>query len=166
VTAGLDGVTLVDKVGAVSRLFDLYRTGFSAGLALAVAITLLVLSARYGGRGAAALVLPALLGIGVALGACGYAGVPVSLFTVMALMLVLGVGANYAIFLVEGSGRQGITLVAVALSSITTLLSFGLLAFSGTPALARFGMTLTLGIGTAAVMAPLALALYRVEPNA
>jgi predicted exporter len=54
----------------------------------------------------------------------------------------------------------------VALSSITTLLSFGLLAFSGTPALARFGMTLTLGIGTAAVMAPLALALYRVEPNA
>lgn len=162
VASGLDGVMLVDKVGAVNRLFDVYRTGFSVGLALAIAITFLVLSVRYGRRGAAALVLPALLGIGVALGASGYAGVPVSLFTVMAFILVLGVGSNYAIFLVEGSGRKGITLIAVALSAITTLLAFGLLAASGTPALARFGTTLTLGIGTAVVMAPLALALCRV----
>ena len=52
----------------------------------------------------------------------------------MALILVLCVGVNYAIFLVEGHGREGTAFTAVALSAVTTLLSFGLLAFSGTPA--------------------------------
>jgi predicted exporter len=163
--SGLDGVVLVDKVGAVSGLVRDYRTGFGWGLVVAIAATLLVLSVRYGPGGAAAVVLPALLGIGVALGAFGYAGVPVTLFTVMALLLVLGVGANYAIFLVEGAGREGMTFIAVLLSAATTLLSFGLLALSGTPALARFGMTLTLGIATAFVTSPLALALCRGGPK-
>ena len=154
----VSGVTLVDKAGNVSRLFREYRTGFSIGLAVAALVVLAVLSRRYGWRGGGAVILPSLLGMTVALGVAGHAGVPVTLFSVMALMLVLGVGVNYSIFLVEGGGREGTTLVAVLLSAATTLLSFGLLAFSGTPALARFGATLLAGIGAAVLLAPLALA--------
>lgn len=155
--AAANGVTLVDKAGSVSRLFREYRSGFSIGLAVAALVVLAVLSRRYGWKGGGAVLLPSLLGMTVALGAAGHAGVPVTLFSVMALMLVLGVGVNYAIFLVEGGGREGTTLVAVLLSAATTLLSFGLLAFSGTPALARFGATLLAGIGAAVLLAPLAL---------
>jgi predicted exporter len=155
--AAVSGVSLVDKAGSVSRLFREYRTGFSIGLAVAALVVLAVLSRRYGLSGAGAVMLPSLLGMTVALGVAGHAGVPVTLFSVMALMLVLGVGVNYSIFLVEGGGREGTTLVAVLLSAATTLLSFGLLAFSGTPALARFGATLLAGIGAAVLLAPLAL---------
>jgi predicted exporter len=157
--AGIAGATFVDKAASVSRLFAGYRVGFAWGLAAAALVVLGVLSLRYRLAGAAAVLLPTLLGIAFALAAAGYAGVPVTLFSVMALMLVLGVGANYAIFLVEGGARMGTTFIAVALSAATTILSFGLLAFSGTPALARFGGTLLAGVAAAVLLSPLALSL-------
>ena len=125
----------------------------------AVLVVLGVLSLRYRLAGGAAVLLPTLLGMAASLAIAGYAGVPVTLFSVMALMLVLGVGANYSIFLVEGKGRIGITSIAVALSAATTVLSFGLLAFSGTAALARFGGTLLAGVAVAVLLSPLALSL-------
>jgi predicted exporter len=54
---------------------------------------------------------------------------------------------------------MGTTFIAVALSAATTILSFGLLAFSGTPALARFGGTLLAGVAAAVLLSPLALSL-------
>jgi len=157
--AEMEGVAYLDKAASVSRLFRDYRNGFSYGLAAAVAVVLCVLAYRYGWRGGAAVLLPTLLGIAAALGLSGYSGVPMTLFSIMALMLVLGVGVNYAIFLVEGRGREGSAFLAVLLSAATTVLSFGLLAFSGTPALAQFGKTLVAGIGVAVLLAPLALTL-------
>ncbi len=47
--------------------------------------------------------LPVLLAVGVTLAVFGYARVPLNLFNWLALMLVLGVGANYAVFLREGA---------------------------------------------------------------
>jgi predicted exporter len=159
--AGMAGVTLVDKAASVSRMFGEYRAGFSLGLAAAALVVLVLLARRYGLRGGVAVILPTLLGIAAALGLSGYCGAPITLFSVMALVLVLGVGVNYSIFLVEGAGREGATLIAVLLSAATTLLSFGLLAFSDTPALARFGETLLAGISTAVLLSPLALCLSR-----
>ena len=75
----------------------------------------------------------------------------------MGLMLVLGVGVNYAIFLREGGVRAAATLAGVLLSAGTTLLSFGLLAFSSMPALAGFGLTLLVGVGMAVLLAPMVL---------
>ena len=82
-----------------------------------------------------------------------------TVFSMMALMLVLGVGVNYSIFLMEGRARPGTTGVAVLLSASTTVLSFGLLAFSGTPALSGFGATLLIGISVTVLATPLALSL-------
>ena len=160
----LEGVTFLDKAASVSRLFRDYRKSFSYGLGAAILVVLGVLAGRYGWRGGAAVLLPTLLGMAAALGLSGYAGVPITLFCVMALMLVLGVGVNYSIFLVEGRGREGSAFVAVLLSAATTVLSFGLLAFSGTPALAQFGKTLVIGIGVAVLLAPLALTLAPERP--
>jgi predicted exporter len=157
--AGVPGVTFVDKAASVSRLFAQYRSALSYGLGVALLLVLGVLSWRYGLRGGAAVLLPAVLGMAAALALAGYAGSAVTLFNVMALLLVLGVGVNYSIFLVEGRSRAGTTGVAVALSAATTMLSFGLLAFSGTPALAGFGATLLAGIAVTVLGAPLSLSL-------
>ena len=88
--------------------------------------------ARYGLRGGIATTLPVLLAVGVTLAVFGYARVPLNLFNWLALMLVLGVGANYAVFLREGCLRAdadlGAVWTGVLLSAATTLLSFGMLA--------------------------------------
>ena len=134
-TEGLDGVTLVDKAASVSRLLGQYRAWAVPGLAAAALMMLVVLVFRYGARAALAVLVPVLLAEAVSLALFGYTGVPVTLFAVLGWTLGLGIGVNYAIFLREGIERPGATAMAVTALGGTTLLGFGLLAFSGVPAL-------------------------------
>ena len=157
--AGLPGVLFVDKAASVSQLFAQYRRALGYGIVAAIVVVLCILAWRYGLRAGSAVLLPPLLGIAAALAMTGYRGTPLTLFTTMALMLVLGVGVNYSIFLIEGRSRPGPTGIAVVLSAATTALSFGLLAFSGTPALAGFGAALLCGIAVALCATPLSLSL-------
>jgi predicted exporter len=99
------------------------------------------------------------LAIVFSLGAYGWVGHVLTLFNMMALMLVLGIGVNYSIFLVEGGERSVVNFVGVQLSAATTLLSFGLLSFSSMPALSGFGLSLALGIALAVLLAPMTLSL-------
>jgi predicted exporter len=154
VAIGLPGVTLVDKPGSVTRLFHDYRQWGALWLAGACALVYIVLCVRYRWRQAAVTLIPTLLSMAMVLGILGYLGTPFTLFNLMALMLVLGVGVNYAIFLREGGMHTASTLAGVLLSAGTTLLSFGLLAFSSMPALSSFGLTLLIGVGIAVLFAP------------
>ena len=154
---GLPGVTLVDKAGSVSRLFHAYRQWGALWLLGALVLVYGVLCLRYGVRQAVVMVSPTLLAIALDMGVLGYLGSSLTLFNLMGLMLVLGVGVNYAVFLREGGVRAAATLAGVLLSAGTTLLSFGLLAFSSMPALSGFGLTLLLGIGFSVLLAPLVL---------
>ena len=53
-------------------------------------------------------------------------------------------GVDYGIFLLEHPGDNSAWL-AITLASTSTLLGFGLLALSSTPALSAFGLTMLLG---------------------
>ena len=156
--ANLPGVTLVDKAAGVSSLFGRYRRYASVWLLAAVLLIVPVFALRYGWRGVPRVLAPPVLGIGFTLAMLGYLHHPLTLFHWMALMLVLGVGANYAVFLREGephaAHRPGAMYASVLLSAVTALLSFGLLAWSSMPALRDFGLTLLLGIGFTAVLVP------------
>jgi predicted exporter len=78
------------------------------------------------------------------LAACGQ---PLQLFNVLALALLLGIGVDYGIFLLEReNGGAGAAWLSVVLGAAGTWLSFGLLALSSTPALHAFGLTLLFGI--------------------
>lgn len=157
----IEGVAFVDKAASVSKLFGAYRVDSGLWLGGALLVVLLLLMARYGARGGMATTLPVLLAVGVTLAVFGYARVPLNLFNCLALMLVLGVGANYAVFLREGCQRHGADLGAVwagvLLSAATTLLSFGMLGMSAMPALKSFGATLALGILVAVLLAPMGM---------
>ncbi|AQH03652.1 hypothetical protein A9R05_32015 (plasmid) [Burkholderia sp. KK1] len=156
-----EGVVFVDKAASVSKLFGEYRIDSGLWLGGALLLVLGLVIGRYRLRGGVATTLPVLLAIGVTLAVFGYARVPVNLFNCLALMLVLGVGANYAVFLREGCLREGADLGAVwtgvLLSAATTLLSFGMLGLSAMPALKSFGATLTLGILVAVLLAPMGM---------
>jgi predicted exporter len=157
---GLEGVSLVDKPASVSALFGRYRQYASRWLLAALVLVGGVFAWRYG-RGGVRVLAPPLLGIALTVAAPGYLHQPLTLFHWMALMLVLGVGANYAVFLREGephtANRPGAAYASVLLSAATALLSFGLLGLSTMPALQHFGITLLLGIGFTASFAPLSL---------
>ena len=156
-TSDLSGVSYVDKAGSVSRLFADYRQWGALWLFGALVLVYGVLVVRYGLTQAAYMLLPTLLAIALTLAAFGYLGTPLTLFNVMGLMLVVGVGVNYAIFLREGGVNSAATLAGVLLSAGTTLLSFGLLAFSSLPALSGFGLTLLIGICACVLLAPMVL---------
>ncbi|MBN3729316.1 MMPL family transporter, partial [Burkholderia sp. Ac-20379] len=155
------GVTFVDKAASVSRLFGAYRMDSAIWLAGALLVVGALLSWRYGPRGGVATTLPVAFAIGLTLAVFGYLRMPLTLFNWLALMLVLGVGANYAVFLREGCQREaseaGSVWTGVLLSAATTLLSFGMLGASGMPALRAFGSTLALGIVFSVLFAPLAV---------
>lgn len=111
---------------------------------------------RYRLAGAARVMLPPVLAVTVALGLLGWVGIAVNVFVVMALVLVLGIGIDYAIFLRGIHGREAATRIAVLLSAATTTSAFGLLALSRIPALHAFGLTIFTGIVVAFLAAPLA----------
>ncbi|HWX10859.1 MAG TPA: MMPL family transporter [Trinickia sp.] len=157
----LPGVTFIDKAASVSKLFGAYRVNSGIWLAGSLLLVLVLLMSRYRPRGGVAVTLPVLLAVGVTLAVLGYGRVPLNLFNWLALMLVLGVGANYAVFLREGclraDGDLGAVWTGVLLSAATSLLSFGMLGMSAMPALHSFGVTLTLGIAVAVLLAPIGM---------
>jgi predicted exporter len=160
-TKGLAGVTFVNKTGSISQLLKSYREWGGLWMLGIIALVYSVLFARYKGRQAAVILSPTLLAIALTFSTFGYLHHPLSLFNIMALMLVIGVGVNYAIFLREGGAHAAASLAGVLLSAGTTLLSFGLLAFSSMPALSSFGLTLMIGVGFAVLLAPMVLTFER-----
>ncbi|MCO5400296.1 MMPL family transporter [Ralstonia soli] len=159
------GIRFVDKPASVARLFATYRVDSGWWLAGALTLILVLFCVRYGLAAGVRVTLPVICAVGITFAVYGYAGIPLNLFHWLALMLVLGVGANYAVFLREGCARDhadiGGVWVGVLLSAATTLLSFGLLGTSAMPVLRSFGMTLALGIVIAVALAPLGMPLSR-----
>src|SRR5699024_8856171 len=116
-----------------------------------------VLIWRYGPREAARMLYPPLLALALTLGTLGWLGVPLNVLSVVALILILGLGRDYAVFLREVGARERATALAVTLSAITTIIGFGLLAFSKTPALHAFGLATGIGILISYCVTPLSL---------
>ncbi|MDO3387788.1 MMPL family transporter [Gilvimarinus sp. SDUM040013] len=149
-------VSWVDPVGRTNQLLEHYRHNASGLLLLAYALIWLLLCWRYGAFGALAVVTPPAAASVVTLALLLVMGHAISVFHIMALMLVLGIGIDYTLFIRESAGLVRSTLLAIGLSTVTTVLSFGLLALSGTLAIAQFGMAVFVGIVLAFFLAPLA----------
>lgn len=150
---GLPGVRWVNRTAEFSALLGHYRLRMLQLLGVGVALVLLALLLRYRGQAWRAL-LPTLLAGALTLAALGWLGIPLQLFNVLALLLLLGMGVDYGIFLLEHRGDASAWL-AVCVGAASTWLSFGLLALSATPALRAFGLTLLLGIGLVWLLSPL-----------
>jgi predicted exporter len=91
-------------------------------------------------------------------------GQPLSVFHLLALMLMVGVGLDYSLFFNRSIGVEHEwprTFRAVAMCAVATLLSFGLLAFCSTPVMRGIGSAVAIGVACAFVFS-LAFA----QPNA
>jgi predicted exporter len=151
---GLEGVEWVDQVSEISALLAGYRYYMGWVVLVSYIAVFALLFPRYR-RATWRALAPAALASLLALALLGSAGQGLQLFHLLALMLLLGIGVDYGIFLQEpGSQDDGASWLAVAVSALSTLLSFGLLALSQTPVLRAFGVTMAIGIGAVALIAP------------
>ena len=158
------GFELLDLKLESNRLVSGYRNEslrlFALGLAC-IAV-LLALGLRSAAR-AARVFLPvagaAILTVAVLL----LAGRALSLFNLVALLLVVGIGLNYALFFerpqAEGDERSR-TRLAVVVCAATTLAVFGCLMLSQTPVLRAIGETVFVGCLLAAALSAAFAARY------
>ncbi|HEY4081791.1 MAG TPA: MMPL family transporter [Burkholderiaceae bacterium] len=151
------GVQWVDKVAEVSSVMARTRQLMAAVIGVSYALVFVALTVRFGRRAWRAL-LPTALASALALALPALFGQPLQLFNVLALLLILGMGVDYGIFMLEQPARTALRpFLSITLAAASTLLAFGLLALSETPALRAFGLTMLLGISLAWLMTPLFL---------
>lgn len=151
---GLAGTQWVDKVGGISQVLGSYRATMGLVVLGAYIVVFVVLWPRYRGRTWRVLAPTALASV-LVIALLGLAGQPFQLFHVLALMLLLGVGVDYGIFMQEeAADGEDAPWLAVALSAASTILGFGLLALSATPALHAFGLTMLVGAALVWLFAP------------
>ncbi|MCP3128825.1 MMPL family transporter [Shewanella sp. KJ2020] len=152
-----ESVQLIDKVADISAVMGHYRLLTLKLLALALGIALLLFSLNFGIKKATVVVaVPALAAL-LTLATLGLTGSPLSLFHALALILVFGIGIDYSLFFASAQNHGKAVMMAVFMSACSTLLAFGLLAFSQTQAIHYFGLTLSLGIGLTFLLSPLIL---------
>lgn len=157
----LEGVTFIDQIGDLSSLLGRYREVATLILLAVYSLISLALCWRFGVRPALSIIFVPACAVITAMAVIGWSGNPFSLFNLFALLLVVGISIDYAVFF-HLSGRENrTTALAVLLSAATTIMAFGLLTFSATTVINTFGLTLLAGIGSAFLLAPLASANIR-----
>jgi len=151
------GVQWVDKVAEVSDVMARTRRLMAWVIGVSYLLVFGALSLRFGRRAWRAL-LPTALASALALALPALLGQPLQLFNVLALLLILGMGVDYGIFMLEQPARSALRpFLSITLAAASTLLAFGLLALSQTPALRAFGLTMLIGISLAWALTPLFL---------
>lgn len=103
-----------------------------------------------------AVVMPVGLALAVTFAVLLAAGGHLTLFHVVALLLVLGVGVDYSLFFSQPGqdGQEGrLTLHAIMICAVSTVAVFGLLALATIPVLRAIGVTVAIGVGVSFIAA-------------
>jgi len=143
------GATFVDLRAQTAAMFAQFRRRIAAAIvAGALAICVILAIGLRSPRAALEAVAPALAGATwTALGVVAFGG-GLSLFHLIALMLVLGIGVNYALF-AQAAADRGDALrelvVTLAVVSGTTAFAFAVMASSAIPVLRAIGVTVLAG---------------------
>jgi len=155
---GLSGVHLLDQQTFFSDVYREYRRMTLRQLLIGGLLVLGLLALRYRAwRPTLAAFLPSALVAALLLEGFALAGVRVNLLHVMSLIMVMGMGVDFGIFLVDSAGVRhdlGATMLSLLLSCLTTAFVFGALALSEQPALRSIGVTAGIGILLSYALAP------------
>lgn len=150
------GARWVDIGGELARLYRHYlgqaqlQALFGAG-----AVVLLMAAWLRSPRRLLAVCQPLLLAVLLTLGGLALFDVALSILHLIGLLLVVAVGSNYVLFFdqTRAPTLDADTLASLVLANLTTVLSFGLIAFSAIPALSAIGRVVAPGALLALLLA-------------
>jgi predicted exporter len=148
---GLPGVHFFEAKRFAADIYARYRARSLRMVAAGALAVVVVLALRYRRSDRICVAAaPALLAAATTLALLSIAGVSLSLLHLLGVLLVLCLGVDYGIFLVEsswgGEEDDAASLLSVAIDCLTTLMSFGLLSVSSFPALSALGISTSLGV--------------------
>jgi predicted exporter len=152
-----DPVYFVNKAKDIGRDLDtLTRTMLLFFLAAYIVISVVVFVV-YPRRDSVKICAIPILLVLTALAALALNKIPLGFFSVAALVLVFGLGLDYIFYMIgkKQSEEIRLTSLAVVLSFLTTLLSFGALVLSNFTPTHIFGLTVSAGLGAAFIFAML-----------
>jgi predicted exporter len=148
-SSGLDAI-VTSRVEIMNRVFESVRSEVLRLVVLSLLGIALVLLLRYRRiRPALTAMVPVAAACVITAGVFALAGKPVNAIAALAFTLILGVGLDYGIFMVDalergpGSNR---TAGAVLVSGLITLVSFGVLWTCRNPVLESTGLVVLTGV--------------------
>jgi len=151
-------VRLLDQGREIAVVLEAYRNRVLAMLVVAGLLILTALCFRFGVKSGLRVIVAPTIAVASTPLILALFGEVFSLFNAMALILVLAVGLDYAIFSAEAkTSHMRTTALSIGISAISTILVFGLLAFSDLYAVHAFGVTVLVGIVVAYLFTPLTL---------
>lgn len=151
------GHRFLDLKAESNRLVSSYRNESLQLIALGLLCiaALLVWTLRSATR-ALRVLAPAVAAVVLVVAILLLSGKRLSLFNLVALLLVVGMGLNYALFFERpqrDTGERARTLLSLAVCGATTVSAFGSLALSQIPVLHAIGLTVALGSVLALIFA-------------
>ncbi len=168
----IEGVRFFDQAELMQSAYGGFRTRTLELVLLGLFVVFALVLLRYRKIGLAlAAFLPAFVAAGATLGLLGWLGVQANLLHVVALLLVLSMGVDYGVFMIEtrmpghDDDDGPATVVSLLTACLSTVVSFGVLAMSTNPALQAMGLTAALGVGLSLLLAPAAWVLAK-RPDA
>jgi predicted exporter len=168
--ASLDDTLVFEQRAFVNQIYGEFRATTLRQILVGSVLVVVVLLARYRAwRPSLAAFLPSLMVVVALLGAFALFRVETNLLHVMGLMMVMGMGVDYGVFLVDTVDQPrafASTMLSLLLSCLTTVFVFGTLALSDHPALRAIGVTTGAGVLLAFVFAPVSLLLLEAPPQA
>jgi len=155
--AGTSNSVLLDLRQQLDDLYRSYlREAVINSLLGAAAIVALLFASLRSPRRVFDVLAPLAAAAVVTCGLLVLAGIELSIFHLVGLVLVVAVGSNYSLFFdreaPSGQDRSR-TIVSLLFASLTTVIGFGLLAFSKVPVLTAIGSTVGIGAALALVFA-------------
>lgn len=143
------GATLIDLKGDVELLIADYRRHAAWAAAGGGVLIVLILALRMRDAASIARIVAVLATSAVLTAAVlvQFSGA-LTLFNLVALLLVVGVGSNYALFLTQmprDADQRAATIGSVLLAGTASLIAFALLSLSATPVLHMIGLTVAVG---------------------
>lgn len=156
-----DGIVYVDKMNQINNSLTMLSKKAMQLVAIAYIIVYIILSIIYGFRGAFYVIrIPIFSSFSVAT-ILGYLGIPFNFFATIGMILTLGIGIDYSLFFKESKKNISITTLAVTLSAMTTILSFGSLALSSFAPVSIFGLSIFIGILCCFLHSPFTQNIYK-----
>ena len=152
-----DFVHFINKAEDISLNLDtLTRTIMLAFLAAYLVVAIMVFFV-YPWRDSVKICAVPLFSSLTALAALSLSGITLGFFSIAALILVFGLGLDYIVYMIGAryGGNKNLSSLAVLLSFLTTLLSFGALVFSGFVPVHIFALTVSAGLIAAFISAML-----------
>ncbi|MGB1199949.1 MAG: MMPL family transporter [Cognaticolwellia aestuarii] len=147
---------LVDKAGQLSQLMTLSRENLINWLVSALLAFIVVICLKFSWRIGIKTSMALLITFTLSMLLSALIQGPLNLFNVLALVLIFALAIDYLIFY-QNSGLKPMNVMAITLSAISSILVFGMLIMSKTPAIFSFGLTVMIGIICIYLIAPLTI---------